>query len=362
VTRIYRTGNLRKRGKYWHIQFTNALGIRVSESTELEDYNKAVRFLQKRLGAVALGLNPEAKTNIGKMAKGYFVHLEVKANSVDKSLPAPTQAWRTKTRKREYKLTKRRWELHLRDYFAGVRRVTKAQLDEYVQARRKGAAKDSTIQRELSLLQKILNHNDVPNMPRFPRLSESSPREGFVEQANFDKLCSKIEDAGLLAMTRVAYKFGFRAAEIQNLLVRQIDGGAVKLCKGTTKNSRERRIVLDTESCMEIETLIKHKSPDDHVFTWEKGRKHGQPIMDFRASWENATTAAELPGLLFHDLRRSAIRNMTRAGVKPLVARKISGHLTGSVFERYDIVSDGDLAEAAQIIGGKSEPKQEAQS
>jgi len=83
-----------------------------------------------------------------------------------------------------------------------------------------------------------------------------------------------------------------------------------------------------------------------HVF-----HRGGRPIKDFRTAWTNACKAAGVPGRIVHDFRRTAVRNLERAGVSRSVARKMTGHKTEAVYRRYAIASEGDLRDAAKKLG-----------
>ncbi len=80
------------------------------------------------------------------------------------------------------------------------------------------------------------------------------------------------------------------------------------------------------------------------------GEKKPTPIKSYGKAWRSACRAAGCPGRIPHDLRRTAVRNLVRAGIPERVAMKMAGHKTPSVFQRYNIVSGGDLRDAAHKL------------
>jgi len=123
-----------------------------------------------------------------------------------------------------------------------------------------------------------------------------------------------------------------------------LERGVVRLEAGETKNEGARNLHLDSELKQMFEDLWKNRSLGcPYVF-----HRDGEGIKYFNNSWKTACKDAGIGCRLFHDFRRTAVRNMVRAGIPERVAMQISGHKTRSVFDRYNIVSGDDLEEAAR--------------
>src|SRR5262249_46338976 len=125
--------------------------------------------------------------------------------------------------------------------------------------------------------------------------------------------------------------------------------GTVLLYRGTTKNKKGRNIelpqVLQEILAFQWQGHSAHYPACPYVF-----HRDGQRIKDLRGYWERACQEAGLRGRIPHDFRRTAVRNLVRAGVPERVAMMVTGHATRDVFDRYNIASAGDLHEAARRI------------
>lgn len=127
--------------------------------------------------------------------------------------------------------------------------------------------------------------------------------------------------------------------------------GSVRLEPGTTKNRKGRTFAMTPElrACLEAqrERTENLQRSTSQVIPFVFHRQ-GEPIKDYRGAWRNACERAGVPGRIPHDFRRTAVRNLERAGVSRSVAMKMTGHKTESIYRRYAIVSEQDLHEAAR--------------
>jgi len=142
------------------------------------------------------------------------------------------------------------------------------------------------------------------------------------------------------ALFEIAHTYGWRKSELL-MQVKQVDFNANVLRLETSKNGEGREVQITPKIRAMLIACASGKQPNDYLFT-----RDGRPVKDFRKAWKKLCTDAGVPGLLIHDLRRTAVRNLVRAGVPEKVAMIITGHKTRSVFERYNIVSQADIREA----------------
>jgi integrase len=371
----------------WWIKFSDR-GIARRESSHSTDYADAEKLLKKRLAeTLTQTYAPSVNVKIDKLIEDVFIDYR---NQGRKSIED----------------VKRRWRLHLMPWFRNRKAsdLTTDCINSYIEKRKAESINDvspekqekalkacaATINRELALLKYAYNLGrkctppKVRVVPYFPSLEESKPRGGFLESAGYAALAKECARVGLWLRTmfELGYTYGWRVSEVVGLRVRQVDlmEGMVRL--EDSKNGEPREAAMTQSIRVFLTECVRGKQPADHVFT----REGGQPVRNFRKRWANVCVAAGVGeflcplcedavnaemhcagckkdwtrnkvkysgkdgGLIFHDLRRTGVMNMSRAGISDKVGMTISGHLTRSIYDRYRIVPPKDLRDAARAL------------
>jgi integrase len=232
-------------------------------------------------------------------------------------------------------------------------KINTRKMKAYVEHRQEAGVSNATINRELASLSKMFSvarANDMPvHMPVIPRLKEADARKGFFSHAQYLRVLDALPEPYKPVLT-FGYLTGWRKNEILNLTWERVSlaEGTVRLEAGETKNEGARNLTLEPELQTLLEGLWSERDRKCPYVFQNDGKKIGGNQGDFNKVWQNACKKAKVNGKLFHDLRRTAVRNMVRAGISEKVAMTISGHKTRSVFERYNIVDDQDLRVAAK--------------
>jgi integrase len=337
------------------------------ESTHTTDERKARSILKAREGRIAAGLPilPRAdRITYGEAAADLRKHYQT-------------------TGDRDLVEVEKRLK-HLDKFFLGRRLagIGGAEATAYVEQRQAQEIANSTVNRELGILKKMLGlayeRNKLLRKPIIRLLKEPAARAGFFEADQYLAVRAKLPEDLQTAVT-MAHTFGWRTqSEVLTLERRQLDlaAGTLRLDPGMTKNDDGRVVYLTPELTAllaaqvgrvkrlerklgrVIPFLFPHlKGSDPRTSRGPKRTILGARRIDFRRAWVKACMDGGVPGMLRHDFRRTAVRNLVASGVSEKVAMTITGHKTRSVFDRYHIVSDGDLREASRKLVAGTTPK-----
>lgn len=363
AVRSYGKGRVFRRGKVWWVAYCAPRDGRSREFRERggTSETQARALLEKRLREVANAregikpfVGPRERLRIADLIADVLRQHEIERRAGQKS---------TKSHAKK-----------VEEILGGYRAsgITPAVLNRFIETRRGDGVTDTTIDRELEILRRALKlgseRGKVATVPRIPRLvsTHANARQGFFTREQIKAVLAAIEDPDFRDFIEWFSITGWRVKEIGSLewksydqehQVLRLEPRNAKTRRGRVvpvvgplvdilKRRKERRIL----TCR----LIFHRAGEPLGGLDRGGLKewcYGQ--------WWRAIKAAGLPGLeapreerlIPYDLRRTAIRNLRAAGVPDQVSMKISGHLTRSMFDRYNIVDMDETAAALEALG-----------
>jgi integrase len=241
---------------------------------------------------------------------------------------------------------------HLAIHFDAVspRRIHD-QAADYVLTRSGEGAAPATIRYELAMLRRGMNlafrSGRIDRRPYVPAIRVSNARSGFFEPDQVELVIAHLPDP-IDDMARFGAVTGWRISEIMGLTWDDVDrgDGVVRIAPGSSKNGEPRLFPYGEHP--ELAQLMAwrwaHRA-GPHVF-----HRSGRRVRYIRRAWNGACDRAGVGGRLFHDLRRSAVRNMERAGVPRSVQMKLVGLKTESIHRRYAITNEEDLARGVRLL------------
>ena len=339
-------GRVYLRGSVWWIQYSFRGKVH-RESSHSADGGDAVKLLRRRLGEMGLGrlVGQDAERTTFE----YLAQMVIDDYRVN----------RRKSERRAQEVIAR-----LRTFFGMSRalEITSDRITAYIRFREEDPKppQPATIKYELAVLKRMftlaMRAGRLAQRPYIPSIEVRNTRTGFFEPSEFQKVLNRLSEE-VKPVAEFAYLTGWRRGEILALEWRQVDlkAGTVRLDPGCTKNDEGRTFPF--RALPALAALLERQSAATTALERESGQiipwvfhRAGRRLEDFRTQWARACREAGVPERLFHDLRRTAVRNLERAGVPRSVAMKLTGHKTESVYRRYAIVSEADLAEGVSKL------------
>ena len=348
-------GSIYRRGAIWWVKYYQH-GRPSRESSKSTDRRVAERLLLKRNAAIE---------------EGRTINLKVNRCKIDELFEMVVTDYRV-NKKKSLVETERRIRKHLLPFFGGRRAsaVTSDLVMRFIALRQQANASNGEINRELAVIRRayVLGRKakKVDDAPPIEELTENNVRKGFFERGEFEAVARNLTP-GLASLFRFAYVTGWRIrSEAMKLQWRHVDfsGRAVRLEVGETKNNDGRVFTFTSE----LEEVLRAQEAYTRAVQVKQGRicpwvfhRNGRPIRDCYTAWRNACLKVGLgtkdpktkrikAQRIPHDFRRTAVRNLVNAGVPEKVAMQMTGHKTRSVFDRYHIVSPGDVERAAALL------------
>jgi integrase len=323
---------------WWVKYYRN--GVPIRESAKTDSWEEANRFLKRRNGEVVTG----RLTGSGPERVRMRTVLEAVADDYKEN------------RRKSLRDVQIRLEKHLIPALGEVRAADFGtwHIKQYIARRRSEEAHNSTINREFAIVSRgfhLALAGDPPvvsRVPHIPKLPEDNVREGFLDLDGFRRLLSELP-VHLRPLFVVGYQTGVRSGELKKIQWPQEDWKASQIfdSRRTTKNGMRTPCRSTATLGAWLEMAKAERDAKFAACPWVFFDDSGKQIGTFRKAWASACRRAGVPGLLFHDLRRSAAMNMDRAGVPRRVIMQITGHKTEAMFLRYRIVNSRDLSDAA---------------
>jgi integrase len=376
-------GRIFWRGSVVWIQFYDARGQQMRESTHGADEKKAAKLLRKRLGEVGAGIHRDTRrVTYESLRESFYADYETNAR---KSLR------RDKEGKPYLDKVGR-----LDSFFSGYRAsdIDADLIRKFTKDQQGRGLSNGSINRSISALRRMFNlaleDGTLREIPHFPMLKEATPRQGFFEREQYDTLSGALPDYLRLPLA-LGFYTGMRLGEVLSLEWSQVDfiADSINLRAGETKNDDGRAIPIVPALRVLLKEQFAKRRPECGYVCFRVDRKgRSVKIESFRKSWYSACTKAGLgemvpavdssgkplyaplrgprskakqmmtyKGMIFHDLRRTAVRNLVAAGVPEKVAQTITGHRTRSTFDRYHIVSNRDVLDAGKKLADFHSPK-----
>ncbi len=331
--------------KNWWIKYYKD-GKPYFESAKTDDRDKAEKLLARRVVEIEDGKTPTVVADRARYEK-LMADLEKHYRINDKNSCLED-------------LKDRR--VHLDPFFKGLRlsRIDTRKIVAYVEHRKSQTSEktgkpyaNATINRELAKLSTmftIARKNGLTfQPPLIEKLKEAPPRKGFYRLEEFERLRDALPEY-LRPVLTFANATGWRKGEILNLTWDRVNllEGTIRLECGETKNEAARNLYLEPELKEMFEDLWEKHDPECPYVFQNKGRKIGGKTNDISHHWEKVRAKLGMEGKLVHDFRRTGVSNMRKAGISEKVCMQVSGHKTRGIFERYNIVDEEDMKEAAE--------------